>query len=94
MIGRSPDETTFIEDFLVEAYRLRNHIVHGENMNLDHWVELTRMAFENDFKNDPDMKFFLSEPKRLPPVVAIEALGACLCRSIQAKLSNSAERGS
>jgi hypothetical protein len=88
LIG-SPDETTFIEDFLVEAYRLRNAIVHGEDVNSDHWVELTRIAFENDFKNDPDMKLLLSEPKGLPPASAIEALGNCLCRSIQAKLSNS-----
>ena len=88
LIGRSPDDTTFIEGFLAEAYRLRNDIVHGEDVNLDHWVELTRMAFEKDFKNDPDMKLFLSEPKKLPPAAAIEALGTCLCRSIQAKLSN------
>jgi hypothetical protein len=93
LIGRSPDETTFIKDFLVEAYKLRNDIVHGEDVNLDHWAKLTRTAFENDFKNDPGMKLFLSEPKKLPPAAAIEALGTCLCRSIQAKLSNSAERG-
>lgn len=89
LIGRSLQETNFIANFLVEAYKLRNRIVHGEDVNPGHWVELTRMIF----RNDPYLKPYLSESnsdddhvRRLPPTAAIETLGQYLCRSIQAKL--------
>jgi hypothetical protein len=87
LIGRSHDEATFIESFLAEAYRLRNKIVHGEDVTPDHWVRLTRMVFGND----PDLKTFLSESigdsdRDIPATAALETLGSYLCRSIQAKL--------
>lgn len=82
LIG-SQDGIAFIESFLVEAHRLGNRIVRGEDVIPGHWVELIRMVL----RNDSDLKPFLSEPnsdndRKLPPT-AIEALGRYVCRSIQ-----------
>ncbi len=85
LIGQTPA----VAELLHAAYKLRNRIVHGEDVTSDHWNELTRLAI----MNDPDLKSLISEPttdshEELPPNAPVEAIGNCLCESISAKLTH------